>query len=106
MRHVQHLASNHKYADSAGKKCVGVPIYFECSLDKSRLFYEHLGFRTVCMVRVGKGEVDEEGFKVHEKGRREEKAVGTRLWAMVWWPEGMWPEGVRYWDGVSDMEVT
>ena len=90
-----------------GRK-VGVPIYFECSLNSSRIFYEHLGFKTLCMVRVGKGEVDENGFKV-PKGKDgkvdKEKAVGVKLWAVIWWPDGCWPEGVEYWDGMTETEV-
>ncbi len=106
MTHVQTLASQHTFTDPAGKQQTGVPIYFECSLEKSRLFYEHLGFKAVCMVRVGRGEVDESGRKVEmTETDRGTKAAGVRLWAMVWWPEGMWPEGVQYWDGVEEMDV-
>ena len=59
------------------------------------------------MVKVGKGEVDEEGIKMETKQKEEGKAVGVRLWAMVWWPEGLWPEEMegRYWDGVEEMVV-
>lgn len=56
------------------------------------------------LVRVGKGEVDEQGQKVGKKERGEGGAVGVKLWALVWWPEGMWPEGVEYWDGTREEE--
>ena len=31
------------------------------------------------------------------------KAKGVRLWALIWWPDGMWPKDVRYWDGKSEV---
>jgi GNAT superfamily N-acetyltransferase len=83
----------------------GVPIYLECSTDRTRLFYERLGFKSVCVVRCGKGEVDEEGYVVDVKKDGVSLARGVKLWPMIWWPEGMWPEGVQYWDGKSEMEV-
>jgi hypothetical protein len=101
MTYAQELATNHPVDASHpenGGRSKGVPIYFECSLDRSRVFYEKLGFKTLGCIRVGKGEVDEHGERMKD-------GVGTRLWALVWWPDGCWPEGVEYWDGKREMDV-
>ncbi|RMZ89835.1 hypothetical protein DV736_g2939, partial [Chaetothyriales sp. CBS 134916] len=69
----------------------GKPIWLESSTERSRDLYARLGWRVVVEEVFGKGLVDTEGRPV-EGGNGE----GTRLWGMVWWPEGMDPpEGMK-----------
>jgi hypothetical protein len=38
------------------------------------------------------------------KKRRGRWSGGREVVGSVWWPEGMWPEGVEYWDGRREEE--
>lgn len=66
----------------------GLPMYLEASNKGAAKVYEKCGFEHVIVAPekefvVGKGECDETGEKASG-----EKAVGVRMYPMVWWPEG------------------
>lgn len=66
------------------------PIFLETSTARAKAMYERCGFWTVDEELCGVGEVDEDGWSV-AKGREGEghAATGVRMWALVWWPDGM-----------------
>ncbi|RMZ78963.1 hypothetical protein DV737_g3708, partial [Chaetothyriales sp. CBS 132003] len=82
----QGLGSAWLRACQAEAARAGKPIWLESSTEKSRDLYLRLGWRVVDEEVFGKGLFDAKGGSV-EGGNGE----GTKMWGMVWWPEGMDP---------------